>query len=275
MLNSLLKICKFNKDREKIIEIFKYRDIVLKNNRFLKKKKNFILNFKNQKIFLNEASAFSALEVFNEVFNLNDHTNHKLFKGYKEKLIVDIGSHNLFYPLKILRNNKKVKFICVEPNKSEIKIAKKNIKLNKIKNIKIFNYFVTNSKNRLTNFQLIKELPAIGGLSLFKNKRKWIKDEFISNIKVKNVSLKKLINDNNINKIDILKIDAEGSELKILKSFNKFDIVKKITLEFHSLRERNRLIEFLKKKKFKLLKHTLNKKNYGSLYFINKNIKFN
>ena len=39
MLNSLLKICKFNKDREKIIEIFKYRDIVLKNNRFLKKKK--------------------------------------------------------------------------------------------------------------------------------------------------------------------------------------------------------------------------------------------
>tara|TARA_B000000532_G_scaffold244011_1_gene241944 strand:- start:1511 stop:2338 length:828 start_codon:yes stop_codon:yes gene_type:complete len=270
MLSSLLKICKFNKDREKLIEIFKYRDIVLKNNNFSKKKKKFILNFKNNKIFLNETSAFSALEVFNEVFNLNDHTNHKLFKGYKEKLIVDIGSHNLFYPMKIFNKNKKVKFICVEPNKSEIKIAKKNIKLNKIKNIKIFNYFVTNSKNRFTNFKLIKELPAIGGSNLFRNKRKWIKDEFISNFKIKNISLKKLIKDNNVNKIDILKIDAEGSELNILKSFNKFYIVKKITLEFHSLKQRNKLIEFLKKKKFKLIKQTLNKKNYGSLYFLNK-----
>ena len=269
MLNSLLKICKFNKDRKKLVEIFKYRDIVLKSNNFSKKKKKFILNFKNEKIFLNETSAFSALEVFNEVFNLNDHTNHKLFKGYKEKLIVDIGSHNLFYPMKIFSKNKKVKFICVEPNKSEIIIAKKNMKLNKIRNIKILNYFVTNSKNRFTNFQLIKELPAIGGLNLFRNKRKWIKDEFISNFKVKNISLKKLIKDNNVKKIDILKIDAEGSELNILKSFNKFDIVKKITLEFHSLKERNKLIEFLKKKKFKLLKQTLNKKDYGSLYFLN------
>ena len=139
MLNSLLKICKFNKDR-KLVEIFKYRDIVLKINNFSKKKKKFILNFKNEKIFINETSAFSALEVFNEVFNLNDHTNHKLFKGYKEKLIVDIGSHNLFYPMKIFSKNKKVKFICVEPNKSEIIIAKKNMKLNKIRNIKILNY---------------------------------------------------------------------------------------------------------------------------------------
>ena len=104
----------------------------------------------------------------------------------------------------------------------------------------------------------------------FINKRKWIKDEFISNFKVKNISLTKLIRDNNVNKIDILKIDAEGSELNILKSFNKFDIVKKITLEFHSLKERNKLIEFLKNKKFKLLKQTLNKKNYGSLYFLKK-----
>lgn len=275
MLNNLLKTCKFKKDKKKIIEILKYRKFVLKNNYFLKKKKKFVLNFKDKKIFLNESSAFSALEVFNEVFTLNDHTNHRLFKGEDEKLIIDIGSHNLFYPMKIFSKNKKVKFICVEPNKYEINIAKRNLKLNKIRNVKIYNYFVTNSKNKFTKFKLIKELPAIAGINLFRNKRRWIKDEFIYNFNVKNISLKKLIADNKVNKIDILKIDAEGSELDILKSFNKFDIIKKITLEFHSLKERNKIILFLKKRKFELLKQTLNKKDYGSLYFLNKKYHLN
>jgi FkbM family methyltransferase len=253
-----------------IKDILNYRDFVLSNNKFLKKKKKFILNFKNFKIFLNESSAFSALEVLYEIFMLNDHTNQKLFKGNKENLIVDIGSHNVFYPLKIALKNKKVKFICVEPNKSEINIAKKNIKLNKIRNIKIYNFFVTNSYNKFTEFRLIKELPAIGGYKLFKNRRKWIKNEFVRKIKVKNISLNKIVSNNNLTKIDILKVDAEGSELKILKSFNKFEIIKKITLEFHSLRDGYKLISFLKNKNFKLLRKTVNKNGYGSLYFLNK-----
>jgi len=270
VLNNLLKICKFKKDKALVKDILNYRNFVLINNKFLKKKKKFILNFKSFKIFLNEASAFSALEVLHEIFMLNDHTNHKLFTGNKEKLIIDIGSHNVFYPLKIAIKNKKVKCICVEPNKSEINIAKKNIKLNKIKNIKIYNFFVTNSNNKFTKFKLIKELPAIGGSRLFKNKRKWIKNKFVRKIKVKNISLNKIVSNNNLTKIDILKVDAEGSELKILKSFNKFEIIKKITLEFHSSKDSNKIVSFLKNKSFKLLKKTVNKSNYGSLYFINK-----
>lgn len=46
MLNNLLKICKFKKDRELIKDILNYRNFVLSNNKFLKKKK---IYFKFQK----------------------------------------------------------------------------------------------------------------------------------------------------------------------------------------------------------------------------------
>lgn len=53
--------------------------------------------------------------------------------------------------------------------------------------------------------------------------------------KIKTINLSKLISDNNLDEIDILKIDIEGSEYKIFNTVSDDELlkIKQITIEFH------------------------------------------
>lgn len=56
------------------------------------------------------------------------------------------------------------------------------------------------------------------------------------------VTLNKFVDDNNITKIDLMKIDCEGCEIEVLKSVNK-DIVSEIIGEAHSGFDPSRLLQ--------------------------------
>ena len=62
-----------------------------------------------------------------------------------------------------------------------------------------------------------------------------IEKEFIKPIKVKTLTLSKFIQENNINDIDILKIDTEGYEYNVLKGIDNdhFKLINFILLEHH------------------------------------------
>lgn len=73
---------------------------------------------------------------------------------------------------------------------------------------------------------------------------------------VQTISLEQFLNDNNINKIDFLKIDCEEAEYEILFNFNLLSMVRKISMEKHDV-DKNwnsvKLKSFLEKNGFKCL----------------------
>ena len=91
--------------------------------------------------------------------------------------------------------------------------------------------------------------------------------------KIKEVNLMEFILENNIEKIDVLKIDIEGSELKALSSIKNFLInIGIIYIEIHELKNIEKIYNLL------LTTHTeievkIHNKNLRESIFINKNYK--
>jgi len=72
-------------------------------------------------------------------------------------------------------------------------------------------------------------------------------------VEVPVITLDNFIKEKKINKIDLLKIDCEGMELKVLQSIKDFSLIKNIVLEAFSGTEKNysaKIISFLEKKGF-------------------------
>lgn len=116
-----------------------------------------------------------------------------------------------------------------EPDKQTFSILKKNILCNKLKKIKLFNLALTN-KGGLINF--FTDLRHGSALTMSTSYERNPKDK----IKVRSQKLSSFIERNNIDKIDLLKLDIEGSEREVIEdlaSNNFFSVIEKIVIEYH------------------------------------------
>jgi FkbM family methyltransferase len=158
------------------------------------------------------------------------------------KLFIDVGAHKGTYSDLILKNYKNCKVHMFEPQKNIYNYIKKKYK--KKKNITIYNNALSDTKSikvlNINNHDLTSSL-----LELNKN-NKYLKLKaklFGTNLKgmisklqkVKTVELGKILEKKLFkNGVDLVKIDTEGHELKVLKGLRKN--IKKIDyvmIEFH------------------------------------------
>jgi FkbM family methyltransferase len=125
----------------------------------------------------------------------------------KTGIFVDVGAHIGKYSVMVGRKLQAGKVIAIEADPENFEILRKNISLNNLKNVRAFN-IAAYSKN--TILPLYKK-PHQTRLStiLPQKSRPWTK--------VKAVKLDTLLNKLNIKKIDLIKIDVEGSEREVLE----------------------------------------------------------
>ena len=156
------------------------------------------------------------------IFGFNFEREYKIVNLIKKKnpLIIDIGGNKGESIKNFLRFNKNLKIICFEPKKNSFEYIKKKYKK---KNIRIFNFGIGNSQKKVSlytptiyNYEF-SSLSATDLKNLKKRLNSFFKVlknnfKFIKEI----IEIKKLDNFNL--KPDLIKIDAEGSELDILKS---------------------------------------------------------
>lgn len=183
----------------------------------------------------------------------------------KPKYILDIGAHKGSYTDQFLNFNRNANIILFEPN---IYLYKKLlIKYKNKKNIKILNYGV-GEKNSKEKFLINKNSDYVSSFSKINNKSKYLLirnlvfGSFKNKVKKTNVHVKKLdsILALKRKKIDLMKIDVEGYEEKVLnggKSILKR--TKIILIEFHKDDlykdyDHNSIHNKLLKSKFKLFK---------------------
>ncbi len=172
-------------------------------------------------------------------------------KNFRDSSCLDIGAaignHSIFFS-KYFKNT-----FSFEPNQDTYSLLNFNVKNNSKNKVKTFNFGASN-KDEEKNLLSIQK-TNLGG------------DRIINDItymeNTRKVSLKKLdkiINQQSINKIELIKLDIEGYELNALKgleeTINKFSPI--IIFECHikdtyleNNKRKSKVIEFLKKKSYK------------------------
>lgn len=166
---------------------------------------------------------------------INDEYNLYKYKNKKTTFLDIGGNHGLVTVILAIQNPESIIYV-LEPLPSLIEIIKKNIEINKLKNVIIINkglgdgsdvsLYEGNSCSGASSTMIVDEEKFI-------NKQRGIKN-IITNIKT--ITFDDIIKLYDIKEIELLKIDCEGGEYFLYDSEElKKNIVKNITGEFHNL----------------------------------------
>lgn len=198
-------------------------------------------------------------EVNNIVEYCNNYYNIEELENKQGNIMIDIGANSGDFSILLHKNYKKI--YALEPIDFVYDKFNKNIKINNIKNIKALNYGISHIN---TNANITINKKSITSSRVTEQGEHSIKLISWSEL------YKRM---GNPKKIDLLKIDCEGSEYTLLKDPKILNYVKEIRMEFHIYSEKEvkqylKLMKLLYSKKFELtysdkfdLSEIKNKKN--------------
>ena len=232
-------------------------------NIILNSKKEFIVNFKNIRLFINIKDPIDKI-----IFYKNEYEEKQIkflsdwTKKNKPNIFIDIGANFGVYSLRISKLFQMSKVIAFEPVLTTFNKLKMNIKINNLgKRIKTYNVGLSNS-NGLKKMIALKRRDYIqsGGFSFNLPRRKLNKEEVIQYHKsmkgdeVLKFKKKKIV----------IKIDVEGYENKVLLGIKNLLKNNKILLQIEIFNNNFKKInKLLLKQNFKLI----NKFHKTSDYF--------
>ena len=184
------------------------------------KNKPMVFNLNGIKI-INSNLHRRHLKNFNSTFHNEAKKILEYFKDDAEKTIIDLGANegeiSIFFAKKI-----NCRVFAIECAKKNLDLLNKNIALNKVKNIKVFRYAISDKDNIKLNVNFKSNQSNVF------NQDRSIK--VINEIEtVNSITLSSFIKEQNISFIDFIKIDIENSNYLvsdcILKNSNKIKTI--------------------------------------------------
>ena len=138
-------------------------------------------------------------------------------------IVIDIGMSSSNSSIFFAKNGANF-VIGVEPSNSSYELAKKNIKLNGLTNIKTYNAFLCSEDSKRKTFINSKSGYITNSIET--------KNEII----VEGITLERIVEENNIDTINTLKMDCEGCEYEFFESVSSslLEKINFIYLEYHS-----------------------------------------
>jgi len=181
--------------------------------------KDLVISMMGKRIAFREFTG--EIGCFKEIYKDKCYTLYSGFdpSNQKDKIIFDIGANIGLYTLQIATACPKCRIYSFEPNPEVFSRLSKNIGLNKLQNVKAYNIgFGERAGKAFMDFQ---ESTVLGQVSYESGKYEIQLD-----------TIDDFVDREKVTKIDILKIDAEGFELLILKSASKtLTITERIVME--------------------------------------------
>ncbi len=169
-----------------------------------------------------------------------DFEPQKLDSGYT---VLDVGANVGFYSIFVSSINPHGKIYAFEPHPHALVRFKENLQINNIKNVEIFENAIW-SRNCSINFEDNKYTVLAQ-----------INEEQKTGLTVPCLTLDSFIEQHKIDKIDILKIDAEFAEDEVLLGAESraLTVTERIVLEYHSEGKKNKVEKLLKAHQFEKL----------------------
>ena len=167
-------------------------------------------------------SRTTDIQAFANVW-LAEEYKQKGFEIQKDDIIIDIGAHIGLFTVYMSQFCSKGKIFCFEPVSENFQLLLENIQINGLKNVNAFNLAV---------------LEGEEDVKIYLNQDKSAHNFYETNLNfenVKSISLKKIMDSNDISICNLLKLDCESSEYEILKALpdQYFNNIEKICLEYH------------------------------------------
>lgn len=173
---------------------------------------------------------------------LLENKTFKIIQKMKIRTFIDIGANKGIYTLKLSKRAKKI--LSIEPQSDNFKILKRNIKLNKFKNV-LLKKVACFDKSGGGFISLYEKNDGAHSL-VFKRSDK--------NEKVRLDKLDNIVKEKKLKEIDLIKIDVEGAELNVLMgartTLQRFK--PKIILEILNKEELEKIYKFLNKINYKI-----------------------
>lgn len=253
----------------RILEIATWQKVMLEQNRMPEDQSEIILNLNGQAISIEAGSAVNALEIYQEIFRDEEHSNVQNFVPTKKtEIILDFGANYGFYAMWAKKKSPNAHILCVEPNPFVFKHLKKN--LAHLPNIELCQKALA-SKNGQAEFDFIRQIPSIGGKTIKMIHRDWLDEKMVDSCTVKTISINSILKRYADQSVDILKMDIEGAEGEVIAgtSHALLESVNKIVLERHSKELRHQVFNSLVLAGFHLVHETDPGQNsyYGNMYF--------
>lgn len=137
------------------------------------------------------------------------------FFDLKEGVFIDVGANLGKYTIMMARRFKdKGLVIGIEPEHHTLELLRKNIKINKLKNVFVVGK-ACSSKNGKSTFYLEGTTYSGGTHSLKKDKH------HVGKTRIDVETLDSIVSRLKIKRVDLIKIDVEGSEIDVLKGAQK------------------------------------------------------
>ncbi len=165
-------------------------------------------------------------------------------------IVIDIGAHIGLFALFSSQFCKNGKIYCFEPVKENFELLESNLELNNIDNVIVANTAISINCGIVTVYLDKDE----SGHSMYGTGSK--------QIDVKSLSLQNVFDSNKLEKCNLLKIDCEGEEYKIIDSLpiQYFDKINKMCIEYHFVDTKPHLLQDMVKK-LKSLSYIIDTRN--------------
>jgi FkbM family methyltransferase len=176
--------------------------------------------------------------------------------------VVDVGAHiGLYTIIAAKRVGPSGKVIAIEPDPENFKILKKNISLNQLSNVEPLECAAYSAKKKLKLF-----LPEVeGGRTIFNTVMQDRVKSCNDFLEVEANTLDNILNENNVKRVNYVKIDVEGAEFEVLKGIsNVLEANKSVTLviEIHGREAYLQVIDFLKAHNLQIVYEKSNQKGH-------------
>jgi FkbM family methyltransferase len=198
------------------------------------RKKYMILTLKN-KYRLKLRVDSTDLQAFTNVWLIEEYKKNG-FQILDKDTIIDIGAHIGLFSTYASQFCKSGKIISFEPIKENYDLLIENIRANNLTNVHCFNKAVSDQR-KILRIYLSNDQAAHSSLV-----------ESSRSIEVESVSLKEIMDSNNVSVCDFLKLDCEGAEYEILNALpdEYFNRIMKIVMEYHFFETKSHFLEKLK-----------------------------
>jgi FkbM family methyltransferase len=145
------------------------------------------------------------------VFESRDYERY--FRPQRGQTVLDVGAHIGCFTIRAAKMvGQEGKVLSFEPSSENYSLLRKNISINGLHNIEVFNCALSNAARDDAELYISE---SSGSNSLFKREGKGIESTKPERVVLK--TLDTVMHDAKLSRVDILKVDAEGSELAILK----------------------------------------------------------
>ncbi|MBW2742194.1 MAG: FkbM family methyltransferase [Deltaproteobacteria bacterium] len=171
-------------------------------------RKSISFSFKNGSVI--NIREFMSIYIYNEIFVDGCYDNLPVKRN--NPLVIEVGANTGFFVLRIKTTYPDSEIISFEPYPPNFNALLETIELNNLENVKPINMAVADKPGRL---KLFIHPTNIGGHSIF------LDNASENYVEVETTTIESILSDNNISVCDLLKLDCEGAEYPILKSFTK------------------------------------------------------